>query len=97
MLKVSNEALNNDIAISPHCWNSMSVSASAMLHVCSSIPNSERAEVFPNYIEFSKEFCELPFDIIGDRAVLNQSAGLGIVIHEDALSKLSAITMGEKN
>ena len=97
MLKVSNEALNNDIAISPHCWNSMSVSASAMLHVCSSIPNSERAEIFPNYIEFSKEFCELPFDIIGDRAVLNQSAGLGIVIHEDALSKLSANTMGEKN
>ena len=97
MLKVSNEALNNDIAISPHCWNSMSVSASAMLHVCSSIPNSERAEIFPNYIEFSKEFCELPFDIIGDRAVLNQSAGLGIVIHEDALSKLSANTTGEKN
>ena len=97
MLYVSKEALNNDISISPHCWNSMSVSASAMLHVCSSIPNSEKAEIFPDYIEFTKEFCELPFNIVEDKAILNQSAGLGIVIHEDTLSKLSTYRMDEKN
>ena len=97
MLYVSKEALNNDISISPHCWNSMSVSASAMLHVCSSIPNSEKAEIFPDYIEFSKEFCELPFNIVEDKAILNQSAGLGMVIHEDILSKLSTYRMDEKN
>ena len=97
MLYVSKEALNNDISISPHCWNSMSVSASAMLHVCSSIPNSEKAEIFPDYIEFSKEFCELPFNIEEDKAILNQSAGLGMVIHEDILSKLSTHTIDEKN
>ena len=97
MIKVSKEALNNNISISPHCWNSMSVSASAMLHVCSSIPNSERAELFPDYIEFSKEFCELSFNILGDKAILNQSAGLGMVIHEEILSKLSNYTLDEKN
>ena len=97
MLYVSKEALNNDISISPHCWNSMSVSASAMLHVCSSIPNSEKAEIFPDYIEFTKEFCELSFNIVGDKAILNQSAGLGMVIHEDTLSKLSTYRMDEKN
>ena len=97
MLNVSKEALDNDISISPHCWNSMSVSASAMLHVCSSIPNSEKAEIFPDYIEFTKEFCELPFNIVEDKAILNQSAGLGIVIHEDTLSKLSTYRMDEKN
>ena len=97
MLYVSKEALNNDISISPHCWNSMSVSASAMLHVCSSIPNSEKAEIFPDYIEFSKEFCELSFNIVEDKAILNQSAGLGMVIHEDILSKLSTYRMDEKN
>ena len=97
MLYVSKEALYNDISISPHCWNSMSVSASAMLHVCSSIPNSEKAEIFPDYIEFTKEFCELPFNIVEDKAILNQSAGLGIVIHEDTLSNLSTYRMDEKN
>ncbi len=97
MLYVSKEALNNDIYISPHCWNSMSVSASAMLHICSSIPNSEKAEIFPDYIEFSKEFCELSFNIVEDKAILNQSAGLGMVIHEDILSNLSTYRMDEKN
>ena len=97
MLNVSKEALDNDISISPHCWNSMSVSASAMLHVCSSIQNSEKAEIFPDYIEFTKEFCELPFNIVEDKAILNQSAGLGMVIHEDTLSKLSTYRMDEKN
>ena len=97
MFYVSKEALNNNISISPHCWNSMSVSASAMLHVCSSIPNSEKAEIFPDYIEFSKEFCELSFNIVEDKAILNQSAGLGMVIHEDILSKLSTYRMDEKN
>ena len=97
MLNVSKEALDNDISISPHCWNSMSVSASAMLHVCSSIPNSEKAEIFPDYIDFTKEFCELPFNIVEDKAILNQSAGLGMVIHEDTLSKLSTYRTDEKN
>ena len=48
IIKISNEASNNGVSISPHCWNSMSVSASAMLHVCSSISNSEKAEIFPD-------------------------------------------------
>ena len=95
--EISKNAKNKNIFISPHCWNSMSVSASAMLHVCSSISNSEKAEIFPDYIEFAKEFCELPFYILEDKAILNQSAGLGMVIHEDILSKLSTYRMDEKN
>ena len=97
MIKISNEASNNGISISPHCWNSMSVSASAMLHVCSSISNSEKAEIFPDYINFSKKFCELPFDIIDNKAHINKSAGLGIVIHEDILSRLSIYSLDENS
>ncbi len=97
IIEISNEASNNGIFISPHCWNSMSVSASAMLHVCSSIPNSEKAEIFPDYINFSKKFCELPFDIIDNKAHINKSAGLGIVIHEDILSELSINSFDEKS
>ena len=37
IITISNEASNNGISISPHCWNSMSVSASAILHVCSNV------------------------------------------------------------
>ena len=97
IIKISNEASNNGISISPHCWNSMSVSASAMLHVCSSISNSEKAEIFPDYINFSKKFCELPFDIVDNKAHINKSAGLGIVIHEDILSRLSIYSLDEKS
>ena len=35
--------------------------------------------------------------IVEDKAILNQSAGLGMVIHEDTLSKLSTYRMDEKN
>ena len=97
IIKISNEASNNGISISPHCWNSMSVSASAMLHVCASIPNSEKAEIFPDYLNFSKKFCELPFDIIDNKAHINKSAGLGIVIHEDILSELSIYSLDENS
>ncbi len=97
IIQISNEASNNGISISPHCWNSMSVSASAMLHVCSSISNSEKAEIFPDYINFSKKFCELPFDIIDNKAHINKSAGLGIVIHEDILSELSIYSLDENS
>ena len=97
IITISNEASNNGISISPHCWNSMSVSASAMLHVCSSISNSEKAEIFPDYINFSKKFCELPFDIVDNKAHINKSAGLGIVIHEDILSRLSIYSLDEKS
>ncbi len=97
IIEISNEASNNGISISPHCWNSMSVSASAMLHVCSSISNSEKAEIFPDYINFSKKFCELPFDIIDNKAHINKSAGLGIVIHENILSELSIYSVDENS
>ena len=89
MIKISEESLDHNISISPHCWNSMSVSASAMLHVCASISNSEMAEIFPDYIEFSKEFCELSFEIENNEAYLNQKPGLGIIIDEKRLSELS--------
>ena len=97
IIKISNEASNNGISISPHCWNSMSVSASAMLHVCSSISNSEMAEIFPDYINYSKKFCELSFDIIDNKAHINKSPGLGIIIHEDILSELSIYLLDENS
>ena len=45
----------------------------------------------------SKKFCELPFDIVDNNAHLNKSAGLGIVIHEDILSRLSIYSLDENS
>ena len=89
MLEISKNAKNKNIFISPHCWNSMSISAAAMIHVCSVMPNSEMAEIFIEHLEHSKEYCESAFIIENDKLLSNKSHGLGIKIDEKNLSDLS--------
>ena len=89
MLEISKNAKTKNIFISPHCWNSMSVSAAAMIHVCSVMPNSEMAEIFIEHLEHSKDYCESAFTIENDKLLSNKSPGLGIKIDEKNLSDLS--------
>ena len=89
MLEISKIAKTENILISPHCWNSMSVSAAAMVHVCSIMTNSDMAEIFIEHIAQSKDYCEPSFKNENNKLIPNNSPGLGIKINEESLSDLS--------
>ena len=89
MLEISKIAKTENILISPHCWNSMSVSAAAMVHVCSIMTNSDMAEIFIEHIAQSKDYCEPAFKNENNKLIPNNSPGLGIKINEERLSDLS--------
>ena len=89
MLEISKIAKTENILISPHCWNSMSVSAAAMVHVCSIMTNSDMAEIFIEHIAQSKDYCEPAFKNENNKLIPNNSPGLGIKINEESLSDLS--------
>ena len=75
--------------ISPHCWNSMSVAASAMLHFCASNSNTELAEIYPEYISNGLKYSDINFVIGNGCAELKDRPGLGINIDVKSLTKLS--------
>ena len=89
MLKVATIAAGEGIMVSPHCWNSMTVSASAMMHVCRIIHNSEKAEIFPEYFSFGDNFSIPSFKIRNSQAELQNRSGLGIIMDETELKRLS--------
>jgi len=89
MLKIASIAADHNILVSPHCWNSMAVSGSAMMHVCNIIPNNERAEIFPEYMSFIKNFASPGFEIHSGEAILLDRPGLGVIIDEKELRKLT--------
>lgn len=76
------------IGISPHCWNSMSMAASAMYHVCAVMPNAEMCEFFPHH-DAHKSFCKTSHCIRDGKVFLSDAPGLGITIDEDSLIKLA--------
>ena len=89
MLKVATIAADEGILVSPHCWNSMTISASAMMHVCRIIQNNEKAEIFPEYFSFGDNFSIPSFKIRNSEAELQDRSGLGIVMDETELKRLS--------
>lgn len=89
MLKVATIAADEGILVSPHCWNSMTISASAMMHVCRIIHNSEKAEIFPEYFSFGDNFSIPSFKIRNSEAELQNRSGLGIIMDETELKRLS--------
>ena len=89
MLKVATIAADEGILVSPHCWNSMTISASAMMHVCHIIHNSEKAEIFPEYFSFGDNFSIPSFKIRNSEAELQNRSGLGIIMDETELKRLS--------
>ncbi len=89
ILKIASLADNHNFLVSPHCWDSMAISASAMMHVCNIMPNSERAEIFPEYMSFIKNFASPGFEIHSGEAILLDRPGLGVIIDEKELRKLT--------
>jgi galactonate dehydratase len=89
MLELAEMAHRQDVRISPHCWNSMTVAAAAMLHVCAAIPNAEMAEIYPEYIEPGTGYATTGFRVDGTHAHLSGQPGLGVEIDTGALRNLS--------
>tara|TARA_B100000965_G_scaffold398777_1_gene417451 strand:- start:35 stop:1213 length:1179 start_codon:yes stop_codon:yes gene_type:complete len=89
MLNVATIAANGGILVSPHCWNTMTISASAMMHVCRIINNNEKAELFPEYFSFGDIFSIPGFKIRNSVAILQNRPGLGVIMDETELKKLS--------
>ena len=90
LLEVAELADQRGFYIAPHCWNSMTVAAAAMLHVCASIPNAEMAEIYPEYIDHGATFATTGFCLDEGRAFLSGKPGLGVEIDVLALRSLSA-------
>ena len=89
MLKIADYANEEGILISPHCWNSMTVSASVMMSICCLIENNEKAEIFPEYISLSNSFSSSSYEIVSNEAKIRDRPGLGVIIDENELKKLS--------
>ena len=89
MIQLAELADRQDVKISPHCWNSMTVAAAAMLHVCAAIPNAEMAEIYPEYIAHGELFATTGFQLNGAHAYLSGKPGLGVEIDTSALERLS--------
>ena len=73
------------VKVSPHCWDSMAIAASAMMHFCASIKNSEKAEIYPDYIAASKNYCDPGFNIVNGESKLKKLPGLGVSINQNYL------------
>ena len=80
MTQISKWSLEKDVKVSPHCWNSMSVAAAAMLQFCASIENAEMAEIFPEYLSHIMKFSDPGFKIKNGNAILGKEPGLGVSI-----------------
>ena len=74
IIEISNK---KKVAVSPHCWNSMSIAASAMVHVCMSFSITETAEFFPEYIPYSLKFSNQNFEIKDGFIKIENNDGLG--------------------
>ena len=90
MVKISQLSKEKNVVISPHCWNSMSIAASAMLHFCAADNNTDKAEIFPDYIVNGLKYSENNFIIKNGYAELNDEPGLGVKINVDSLKKITS-------
>jgi len=77
MLNIIEISHKKKVAVSPHCWNSMSIAASAMVHVCMSFSITETAEFFPEYIPYSLKFSNQNFEIKDGFIKIENNDGLG--------------------
>ena len=88
LLDIAELADQQGVQIWPHCWNSMTVAAAAMLHVCASIPNAEMAEIYPEYIQHGEKFAFTAFLLEGEYAHLSNKPGIGVDLNVSALHDL---------
>ncbi|MEO0745512.1 MAG: mandelate racemase/muconate lactonizing enzyme family protein [Pseudomonadota bacterium] len=91
MLDLAHMADAQGVAVSPHCWNSMTVAASAMMHVCAAIPNAEMAEIYPEYLAHGARFASVGFRLNGANATVSCAPGLGVDVDVTALQACAAV------
>lgn len=87
MLEIAGLAQREGVAVSPHCWDSMTVAAAAMLHVCAAIPNADMAEFYPEYTPHGAGFASPGFVLDHGRAILADCPGLGVDVNATALAE----------
>jgi galactonate dehydratase len=90
LIELAGMARRQGVRLSPHCWNSMTVAAAAMLHVCAALPDAELAEIYPECIEHGARYADAGFRLDGGHAHLSGRPGLGVEIDTRALHDLSA-------
>jgi L-alanine-DL-glutamate epimerase-like enolase superfamily enzyme len=88
LLDIAELADQQGVQISPHCWNSMTVAAATMLHVCASIPNAEIAEIYPEYIANGEKFALKAFHLEGEYDHLSNKSRIGVDLNVSALHDL---------
>jgi len=89
MLEIASIAANKNILLSPHCWNSMTIAGSVMIHICNIISNNEMAEIFPEYFSLTKNFSSPAFSIESSKAVLIDRPGIGVIVDEVELKNFT--------
>lgn len=92
ILVIAKLAHENNIRISPHCWNSMTISVAAMLQICSVLPNAEMAELFPDFMTHSNQFMSSRYKITNGKIEVPDNLGLGIDMNEDIIIEKSSNT-----
>jgi galactonate dehydratase len=89
MLEIASIAANKNILLSPHCWNSMTIAGSVMIHICNIISNNEMAEIFPEYFSLTKNFSSPAFSIESGKALLIDRPGIGVIVDEVELKNFT--------
>ena len=92
ILVIAKLAHENNIRISPHCWNSMTISVATMLQICSVLPNAEMAELFPDFMAHSNQFMSSRYKITKGKIEVPDNLGLGIDMNEDIIIEKSSNT-----
>ena len=88
LLDIAELADQHGVQISPHCWNSMTVTAAAMLHARAAIPNTEMAEIYPECIQYVEKFAFKAFHLEGEYAHLPKRPGISVDLNVSALQDL---------
>ena len=89
LLELAKHCDSVDMTLSLHCWGTMTIAASAMAHICAVVPNIDKAEYFPSFVEFSERFAQTDFSVKNGHFTLGHAAGLGVQVDVDQLQSLA--------
>ena len=90
LLEIAVLADECEVKISPHCWNSMSIAMAVMLHLCSIMPNSDKAEIFPDYFRCSNQFMDYNFKLYQGKIQVPKNAGIGVSLDVKKLQETTS-------
>ena len=91
LMNISSMADAYSVGVTPHCYNSMTVSFAAMLHVSAVIPNLVYAEYFPHIAAVSDVIATTTFKLADGFATVSDAPGLGVEMNESALHEYRVV------